>query len=129
MVMEHIKDFIIQYESWQYECCGEFFKIGDIVKWPVHKDGDEYWYAAHGGAELQIEGKIIEIVALYRTTTGDFHTFRVLGERIESITDSDAAFLENEEQENTEEKQETEDFYCYIIKMEDVTVCKIKSST
>lgn len=28
---------IISYDKWQFECCGEHFKIGDMIEWEVVK--------------------------------------------------------------------------------------------
>ena len=35
------------YESWQLECCGKAFSIGDIVKWFVDLGTIDYCYEAH----------------------------------------------------------------------------------
>ena len=46
------------YECWQMQCCGDPFKLGDTVKWPVCKPTGalitpvdvgqiDYWYEAH----------------------------------------------------------------------------------
>ena len=120
--MKKYKDLIVHYESWQYECCGTPFKVGDVVQWTAYKDGDEYWYDAHANFKLQIEGKIVEIVALYRTVIGDINSFRVLGERIESITDSESAFDLYETQTDLDSNTEREDFYCYIVNLVDVKI-------
>lgn len=33
---------IIYYESWQMDCCGDPFKIGDLIKWDVVDDNSTY---------------------------------------------------------------------------------------
>lgn len=65
-----MKNLKIFYDGWQYECCGEPFKIGDAVKWgaakfePVNgfvfKDAD-YSYEAHGEETCEISGCVAAI--------------------------------------------------------------------
>ncbi len=52
-----MKDCFVYYESWQYECCGRLFRLGDKIKWLVNlAEGMEfpfdigavdYYYEAH----------------------------------------------------------------------------------
>lgn len=69
------------YDSWQLECCGYPFGIGDTVKWLVHELGEDglnspvdmgrvdYCYEAHS-CEWQklfmFEGKVERIQTLYQ---------------------------------------------------------------
>lgn len=70
------------YESWQMECCGTAFSIGDIVKWLVYKIEREqiltpvdlgiidYCYEAHSTDRdklFVLEGKVETIKILYET--------------------------------------------------------------
>ena len=69
---------IVFYESWQMECCGTDFFIGDTVKWlvypcnylntPVDVGKVEYCYEAHDSDwnKLSVlEGKVEDIKILY----------------------------------------------------------------
>lgn len=59
----------IYYESWQYQCCGDAFKIGDIIKWDVAKFNEKDWifkdadfmYEAHDMAEYEVHGRVMRI--------------------------------------------------------------------
>lgn len=64
----------VYYESWQMQCCGEPFAIGDTVKWDCLKaDGSyaikaDYYYEAHNIPKrtmlYQIKGKVSKIDAV-----------------------------------------------------------------
>ncbi|MCL2125363.1 MAG: hypothetical protein FWH33_05160 [Oscillospiraceae bacterium] len=56
-----IEKCVVSYDDWEMQCCGDPFKIGDRIKWPVYKrvdednidtdsalDGVDYIYEAHG---------------------------------------------------------------------------------
>ena len=68
------------YESWQMDCCGEPFSIGDTVNWTVgeyEKLGPcntvnlgkiDYYYENHlfdRGPYFELEGQVIDIKILY----------------------------------------------------------------
>lgn len=69
------------YDSWQLECCGDPFGIGDTVKWLVHEVGEgglglpvdmgkvDHYYEAHS-CEWQelfvLDGKVERIRTLYQ---------------------------------------------------------------
>ena len=70
---------IVFYESWQMECCGTPFSMGDIIKWIVCKaDGlntpidvgiIDYCYEAHSSEWsnlLVLSGKVDKIETLYQ---------------------------------------------------------------
>ncbi|MDE7029516.1 MAG: hypothetical protein K2P63_05985 [Lachnospiraceae bacterium] len=68
------------YESWQMECCGTPFCVGDMIKWPVYTTTEKKWpdyigeieycYEAHS-SDLEnisvLEGKVGAIKVLYET--------------------------------------------------------------
>lgn len=67
------------YESWQMECCGTAFSVGDTVKWLVYKTEQintpvdigeiNYCYEAHSSDWQNIfvlEGKVETIKMLYQ---------------------------------------------------------------
>lgn len=69
---------IVFYETWQMECCGTDFLIGDTIKWLVYKCNHlntpvdvgkvEYCYEAHDSNWEKIfvlEGKVEKIQILY----------------------------------------------------------------
>lgn len=69
---------VVLYESWQYECCGEDFKVGSKIEWlvmkgekinlPIKTDNIDYYYEAHSTDYKNIfvlEGTIKEIKTLY----------------------------------------------------------------
>lgn len=43
---------LVWYSSWQMECCGEPFRVGDTVDWSLVADPDVDWLEAAIGAEL-----------------------------------------------------------------------------
>ena len=68
------------YDSWQMECCGTPFSVGDIVKWlvlkaeqlntPVNVGAINYCYEAHSSDWQNIfvlEGKVETIKILYHS--------------------------------------------------------------
>lgn len=73
-------DCKVFYESWQMDCCGEPFSIGDTVNWTVGKYEKlgpcntvnlgtiDYYYENHlfdRGPYYELEGKVIGIKILY----------------------------------------------------------------
>ncbi len=68
------------YESWQMDCCGEPFKVGDTVNWTVGEYEKlepcntvnlgkiDYYYENHlfdRGPYFELDGKVIGIEILY----------------------------------------------------------------
>lgn len=43
---------VVWYSSWQMECCGDPFAVGDIVTWHLDDTPDVDWYEAALGPEL-----------------------------------------------------------------------------
>ena len=73
------ENYNVFYDSWQLECCGNPFKIGDSVKWLVLKESElntpvdmgrvDYCYEAHSSdwTELFVlEGRVERIQTLYQ---------------------------------------------------------------
>lgn len=73
-------DCKVFYESWQMDCCGEPFSIGDTVNWTVGKYEKlgpcntvnlgtiDYYYENHlfdRGPYFELEGQVIGIKILY----------------------------------------------------------------
>ena len=69
---------IVFYESWQMECCGKSFSIGDTVKWLVYETEQintpvdigriNYYYEAHSSDWQNLfilEGRVETIKILY----------------------------------------------------------------
>lgn len=60
----------VYYDGWQMDCCGEPFKIGDMVQWDCVKSNNDflvqadYYYEAHDDTDLVIAGKVIEIYGI-----------------------------------------------------------------
>ena len=82
------------YDSWQMECCGTPFSVGDIVKWlvlkaeqlntPVNVGAINYCYEAHSSDWQNIfvlEGKVETIKILYHSYLHDFG-FEILHSRV-----------------------------------------------
>jgi hypothetical protein len=76
---------VVSYEDWQMQCCGDPFKIGDSIKWPVYKwvktdnqgtddslTGVDYIYEAHDtrlpSEMLSLMGVVVDIKADYYRT-------------------------------------------------------------
>lgn len=55
------------YESWQMDCCGTPFQIGDTVQWDCNLSNEDfiadadYYYEAHGETRFNLKGVVIEI--------------------------------------------------------------------
>lgn len=75
---------MVFYESWQMECCGIAFSLGDTVKWLVRKAEQvtasvdigriDYCYEAHSGNWenlFVLEGKVQAIKILYQRYKAD----------------------------------------------------------
>ena len=71
---------IVFYDSWQMECCGVPFSVGDSVKWLVCKAEStnfstdlgkiDYYYEAHSSNWKRIfvlEGRVEAVNLIYRT--------------------------------------------------------------
>ena len=72
-------EFNILYETWEMECCGIPFSVGDTVKWlvskadklitPINPGVIDYCYDAHSSDVLSLrvlEGKVETIKILYQ---------------------------------------------------------------
>lgn len=69
---------VVFYEAWQMECCGEVFRVGETVRWPVLGRGDftllgdedaDYLYEAHSrdfAKLMMLEGRVERVQILYR---------------------------------------------------------------
>lgn len=62
------------YESWQMECCGTAFSVGDTVKWLVYK-----------AEQLNTPVDIGEINYCYEAHSSDWENILVLEGRVETI--------------------------------------------
>ncbi|MCI8336888.1 MAG: hypothetical protein HFI72_07020 [Peptococcaceae bacterium] len=73
-----MKECSVYYESWQYECCGRFFRIGETIKWLVYAVNGldfpfdigkvEYYYEAHSSdwqSLLVLEGTVTGLQVTY----------------------------------------------------------------
>lgn len=72
--MESKKDkCTVLIESWEMQCCGTPFKVGDTVNWTVFEiegDAGDYCYSNHhyeSTGILEIEGIVIGIAAIYNS--------------------------------------------------------------
>lgn len=43
---------VVWYASWQMECCGDPFAVGDRVTWTVEETVDDDWFAAALGTDV-----------------------------------------------------------------------------
>ena len=78
-------NIVVNYEEWEYGCCGKSFKIGDEVKWegsePKPKwmeslgrkyDYELFFHVPNKTKSFKIKGKIIKIEYVYaRHEKGD----------------------------------------------------------
>lgn len=78
-MINFMKKCLVFYESWQMDCCGTAFSIGDTIKWLVCKaelqyisidiGKMDYDYEAHSSewkSLFVLEGKVEEIKILYQ---------------------------------------------------------------
>lgn len=43
---------VVWYASWQMECCGDPFAVGDEVAWTVEEDVNDEWFSAALGPDI-----------------------------------------------------------------------------
>ncbi len=83
----------ICYASWQLECCGEPFKVGDVVTWDcIPSKSDivrcDYDYEAHAESECVITGEVAHIYHLsyhYENKDGVLYPVSYTKKEIENV--------------------------------------------
>lgn len=63
---------VVWYSSWQMECCGEPFAVGDIVTWHLDGEPEPAWYLSALGPEV---GQRITHEEEHHPTDEDFPEF------------------------------------------------------
>ncbi len=121
------------YESWQMECCGKAFSIGDIVKWlvyeiereqiltPVDLGTIDYCYEAHDGdweKLFVLEGKVETIKILYEK-------FRPMAENPQSLVSVGGKLFNSKRAKGFEKKIEDMKPTGYIVELNE---CSIRHS-
>lgn len=101
---------VVWYASWQMECCGDPFAVGDDVAWTADEDVDDEWFTAALGPGMAasithseehhsdeehlatVEGRVISI-------TGAWCAFGPVepGDRVHVPIEGSAQFVELEE--------------------------------
>ncbi len=90
--MKEKKQCVVHYDTWEMDCCGTPFNIGDVVEWDVSKfeagddcneiieiPQDDYCYNAHHFPEdvkvFKLTGRVAKIQLLYykRESNGKYH--------------------------------------------------------
>ena len=117
------------YEDWQIQCCGQPFKVGEIVHWTGEDADDEikgfhidFHEDHHAHHSLNIEGRVTRIIAL----TSE----EVPNKKLYSFQKADFILTDLQEADGWESVQEATDeiyyiFWGYIVMLEDVKISAI----
>ena len=119
----------IFYQSWQMQCCGTPFSVGDKVKWgcvvpenAVRRDGVDLDFEEehHLTPAYTVVGTVKRILAEYCEYPLDFDP--AINENFEVIQEeTEYADGWNFEKEDTDTKR---DFWGYVVELEDATVSR-----
>ena len=118
----------IYYESWQIQCCGEPFSVGDIVEWTCikskgksnhHEIPVDFIEDHHAEGNLTIVGTITKITAERSETPHDnkpisYDEVELIREELQHADGWESDFDSDEETQRF--------FWGYIVELKDVTV-------
>lgn len=124
---------IVYYQSWQLQCCGDPFSVGDKVEWTCALPGEfknshgiilDFIEDHHGDDTHSIVGTVTKIIAErsefpYNDEPMDYDTLDVIREEIQHV---DGWESELEDDESTRRA-----FWGYIVELKDVTVVKTRN--
>ncbi len=120
---------IIFYESWQIQCCGTPFSVGEKVKWDcvvpekaVRKDGFvlDFYEEHHLTPTHTVTGTVKRIIAEYSEYPRDFDP--IINEDFEVIQEeTQYADGWNFEKDDPDIRR---DFFGYVVELEDATVSR-----
>lgn len=119
----------IFYESWQIQCCGKPFKIGDRVRWscvlPADKEQTisshkiDYNEEHHGNETHSIIGSIIDILSVIQKDSPNKKSYEFDPSKL-MLTNLVAADGYESEKKATDENYYI--FWGYIVTMKDVEI-------
>lgn len=123
----------VYYETWQLECCGTVFSIGDTVKWlvckveqidtPIDIGEIDYYYEAHSSDWENIfvlEGNVETIKILYEQYEQKGNNSRIL-------IPVDGKLIDTECASGFEEKIDDMRASAYVVHLKDCTIRPAKS--
>ncbi len=132
MAEETIMDVCaIYYESWQLQCCGDPFSVGEKVEWTCHKSDIKSAHGVildfdedhHGFATHSITGIVTKIIAERSETPKGtkplwYERIQTIQEEIQSANGRESVLEDDEKTDRT--------FWGYIVYLKDVTVKLLK---
>ncbi len=116
----------IFYEDWQIQCCGQPFKVGEIVHWTGERDESDikeyhidFCEDHHCHHSLHIEGKVSRILSVTSEEDATKHNY--------SFDEADYIFTDLQEADGWESEKESTDeiyyiFWGYIVTLDDVKI-------
>lgn len=121
----------IYYESWQMQCCGDPFSVGEKVEWTCHKSDIKLAHGIildfdedhHGFATHSITGIVTKIIAeRSETPKGSrplwYDRIQTIQEEIQSANGWESVLKDDEKTDR--------EFWGYIVYLKDVTVKLLK---
>lgn len=125
---KHLDECTLYYESWQIQCCGDPFSVGDKVKWTciipenyknAHGTIIDFEEEHHGFATHAIEGIVTKIIAeRSEFPRGKREVWYYKAETIREELQHANGWESDKRDDDTTERT----FWGYIVEMKDVTV-------
>lgn len=126
-----IESCVVNYDSWQLQCCGEPFSVGDKVEWTckIPKKGYnrhgikiDFWEEHHGEGTHTIIGTVTKIIA--ERSESDANEKTIIYEDVDIIRD-ELQHADGWESEYESDETVRRDFFGYIVELKDVTLKKL----
>lgn len=125
----HYDECTIFYESWQIQCCGDPFSVGDRIEWTCHMPWEyknahgfplDFEEDHHGSSTHTITGTVSRIIV----ERGEFPK----GKRVENITPihEEITKADGWESNYPDDKDTERTFWGYIVMLNDVIVKPIR---
>ena len=125
---KHFEECNIFYESWQMQCCGEAFSVGDRVEWTgelpfEHPVADgliiDFVEEHHGSAFLSIKGTVERIFS----HCSEFPKGQRCANYYKAgIKSTELQTANGHESENPDDEKTERTFWGYVVKLKDVVV-------
>lgn len=118
----------IFYESWQIQCCGEPFRLGQKIRWtckqkekPHNIWGNkiDYFEEHHIGVQYHITGKVVRILSVISTSSQHLKCYEFDESKVELHSLSEANGFESEREDTTDTHFI---FLGYIVTLKDVEI-------
>lgn len=128
---QKLKKCIIYYESWQMQCCGTPFSVGDKVKWTCSKPSDPNNVSKNGStidfyedhhspcATHSIFGTVKRIIAEYSEYPA---TLKEISYDTTKVVQEEVQYADGWNFEETRKGSMGTTFWGYIVELENATV-------